>query len=181
AFSLLLHCALLGRQREAVEQAVTAGADQPFLAAASRVMSRRPGGIVVMGDSIAAQQGIRVSPGMRERIMTGPAFFKNVVPLNRDRHRRLKLRMDGRATFAAGTHFVPLAAVELYEAARDYPIVFTGSEDASPVAILGLRAGENLFIDANGRWANGTYVPAFVRRYPFILSRGGQAPTDYTV
>src|SRR5690606_11244135 len=59
--------------------------------------------------------------------------------------------------------------------------VFTGSEDASPVAILGLRGGENLFIDAHGRWANGMYVPAFVRRYPFILSRGGQGPTDYTV
>src|SRR5690606_2562506 len=107
--------------------------------------------------------------------------FKNVVPLSRERHRSLKLRMDGRAAFAGGTHFVPIAAVELFEAARDYPIVFAGSEDASPIAILGLRAGENLFIDAEGRWAKGAYVPGFVRRYPFILSRGDQASTDFTV
>jgi hypothetical protein len=112
--------------------------------------------------------------------MTGTAFYNNVVPLNRDRHRALKLRADARMSFAAGTHFVPLAAVELCDAARDYPIVFAGGEDASPVAILGLRSGENLFLDANARWLEGTYVPAFVRRYPFILAGGGES-TQYTV
>lgn len=109
------------------------------------------------------------------------SFYNNIVPLNRDRHRRLRLRADGLKGFAAGTHFVPLAAVELYEAARDYPVVFAGGEDASPVAILGLRSGENLFVDADGRWAEGTYVPAFVRRYPFVLAGAGPSTSDYTV
>jgi len=113
--------------------------------------------------------------------MSGPSFYKNVVPLDRDRHRHLKLRMEGRAEFAAKTHFVPLAAIELYEAARDYPIVFTGDDNAVPVAVLGLRAGENLFVGADGRWALGTYVPMFVRRYPFILSRTTPESTDYAV
>lgn len=113
--------------------------------------------------------------------MAGPSFYNNVVPLNRERHRNLKLRAEDRASFAAGTHIVPLAAVELYEAACDYPIVFAGGADASPLAILGLRAGENLFIDAEGRWTQGSYIPAFVRRYPFILSRGGQTSSDFTV
>src|SRR5690606_37935543 len=40
---------------------------------------------------------------------------------------------------------------------------------------------ENLFIDAEGRWTQGSYIPAFVRRYPFILSRGGQTSSDFTV
>lgn len=113
--------------------------------------------------------------------MAGPSFYKNVVPLNRERHRRLRLRTDGRVAFAAGTHFVPVAAIELYEAARDYPVVFAGSEDATPVAIVGLRDGENLFVDGDGRWVKGTYIPVFVRRYPFILSRVGQGASDFAV
>jgi|SRR5690606_4676856 len=113
--------------------------------------------------------------------MSGSPFYKNVVPLNRESHRALRLRTDGRMTFAAGVHFVPLAAVELYEAARDYPIVFAGGEDANPVAVLGLRAGENLFIDADGRWSRGAYVPVFVRRYPFILSGTGPESTDFVL
>jgi hypothetical protein len=112
--------------------------------------------------------------------MSGTSFYDNVVPLNRDRHRNLRLRDDRRMSFAAGTHFVPLTAVELYDTARDYPIVFAGGEDASPVAILGVRSGENLFVDANGRWAEGTYVPAFLRRYPFVLAGDGQT-SEYTV
>ena len=113
--------------------------------------------------------------------MSAQPFYRNVVPLSSERHRRLKLRTDGRTSFAARTHFVPLAAVELYDASRDYPIVFAGGEEATPVAILGLRDGENLFVDADGRWAEGKYVPAYVRRYPFILAGGGQASSDYAV
>lgn len=114
--------------------------------------------------------------------MSGPSFYKNVVPLNRERHRNLKLRpSDGRVAFAAGAHFVPVAAVEFFDAARDYPIVFAGSDDATPLSILGLRDGENLFVDEDGRWAKGAYVPVFVRRYPFILSRVGPEATDFAV
>lgn len=109
------------------------------------------------------------------------SLYRNVVPLNREHHRKLRLRTERRSGFAAAMHYVPLAAIELYEAAKDYPIVFAGGDDASPAAILGLRSGENLFVDANGRWADYTYVPAFIRRYPFILSRGGQEGSDYTV
>jgi hypothetical protein len=112
--------------------------------------------------------------------MSGPSIYNNVVPLNRERHRNLKLQTDGRVRFAASTHFIPLTAVELYDAARDYPVVFAGGESASPVAILGLRSEENLFVGADGRWAEGRYVPAFVRRYPFILARSGPS-SDFTV
>jgi hypothetical protein len=113
--------------------------------------------------------------------MSGPSFYKNVAPLNRDRHRNLKIRTDGRVSFAAGTHLLPLAALELYEAARDYPIVFASSDDATPLAIVGLRPDENLFVGEDGRWAEGAYVPAFVRRYPFVLYRADEASSNYMV
>src|SRR5690606_24713008 len=113
--------------------------------------------------------------------MSGSSFYKNVVPLDRARHRKLRRRRSGGRRSAAGVQCVPFAAIELYEAAREYPVVLTGGDDATPVAILGLRAGENLYVDADGRWAPGAYVPVFVRRYPFILSRTGPESTDFVV
>ena len=113
--------------------------------------------------------------------MSSSSFYKKVVPLNRDRHRKLRIIGDDRRRFASGAHFVPIAAVEVYEAARHYPVVFAGGEEASPLVMLGLRAGENLFVDDEGRWLEDTYVPAFVRRYPFILARPDQAASDFTV
>ncbi|HEU4618665.1 MAG TPA: SapC family protein [Gammaproteobacteria bacterium] len=107
-------------------------------------------------------------------------LYNNVVPLDRNRHRNLKLRSGVSMKFAAGAHCVPLAAVEMFDAARDYPIFFAGSDDATPVAVLGLRSGENVFVDADGRWADAAYVPAFIRRYPFVLARAGES-SDFTV
>src|SRR5690606_7462970 len=82
--------------------------------------------------------------------------------------------------FAAGTHFVPLTATEFYQAARDYPVVFAGGDNASPIAMVGLRAGENLFVGDDGKWSNDAYMPAYVARYPFILVRVDEQ-SDFTV
>src|SRR5690606_960526 len=112
--------------------------------------------------------------------MSGPLFYNKIVPLNRDRHRKLKLKADRSQRFAAGTHFVPLTAIEFYQAARDYPVVFSGGDNASPIAMVGLRAGENLFVGDDGRWSSDVYLPAYVARYPFILVRVDEQ-ADYTV
>jgi len=114
--------------------------------------------------------------------MTTMLFYDQVTPLNRDRHRTLRLKpMAGQAGFAATTHYVPLASSEFYQAARDYPVIFAGSQGKlTPVVLLGLRPSENLFLQANGEWAKGTYVPAFVRRYPFILAKA-EDESEYTV
>lgn len=79
--------------------------------------------------------------------------------------------------FAGETNSVILAGVEFSEAAKEYPIVFTQAGDkVVPVALLGLRNEENLFVDGKGGW-DGRYIPSFVRRYPFILAEtGGDRP-----
>jgi hypothetical protein len=65
---------------------------------------------------------------------------------------------------------VPLMAVEFPQAVNEYAIVFGGSEaDPTPAAILGVRGNENLFLGDNGLW-QAKYIPAFVRRYPFVFS-----------
>jgi hypothetical protein len=92
-----------------------------------------------------------------------PLFYKAVQPLHATVHAGWRLK-GGDASFAAETPFVPIVAGELAAAARDYPVVFA-ADSAQPLAILGLER-KNLFVD-EGRWADGTYVPAYVRRYPF--------------
>lgn len=71
--------------------------------------------------------------------------------------------------FARQTNSIPLNGIEFVLAVKQYPIVFTGSDPATPVAVVGLRDRENLYVRADGSWAPGAYVPVYVRRYPFIL------------
>ena len=108
--------------------------------------------------------------------MTSMLFYEKITPLNRDLHRTWRLRpSESKARFAANTHYVPVAGTEFYQAARDYPLLFPKEGGNGPIALLGLREGENLFLQADGAWMEGVYIPAFVRRYPFILARGDEA------
>lgn len=97
-------------------------------------------------------------------------FYENPVPLDKNTHKNLRVKQsDFDFTFAQKVHSVILAEVEFMPASRDYPIVFTRTEDGRvvPIALLGVRDAENLFV-TNGKWRPNTYIPAFVRRYPFI-------------
>ena len=100
-------------------------------------------------------------------------FYERPVPLNRTEHKDLRMKAVPNVKFAMNAHSVPLTGVEFGVAARDLLIVFAGSSlaDAGPVALLGLRQNENLFVDANGQWAPDTYIPAFVRRYELSDAR----------
>jgi len=103
------------------------------------------------------------------------AFYKKVVALNSDVHRNLKFDAGQvNFSFARDTTAVLMAGVEFAEAARVYPIVFIRGQDKQmrPVALLGVRNGENLFVDEQGKW-DANYIPAFVRRYPFVMAEGG--------
>ena len=112
-------------------------------------------------------------------------FYEHPVPLNRVEHKDLRMKAVPNVKFAMNAHSVPLTGVEFGVAARDLLIVFAGTSvaDAGPVALLGLRQNENLYIDANGQWSPDAYVPAFVRRYPFVLAEkpAGQEGDDFTV
>jgi len=111
--------------------------------------------------------------------MTTLLIYQNAVTLDRERHRHLRLKSQDTTSFAAAVHAVPLVAVEFAEAAREYPIVFArgAAVDDKPgellcYALTGLHEGENLYLDAAGRWA-AQYVPAFIRRYPFVFAETG--------
>lgn len=114
--------------------------------------------------------------------MTTLLFYKKPVILNRDFHKGLRIYPgDSGFSFSATTNAVPLACVEFPDAVRDYPIVFINEdkESAFPLALVGLRQDENLMVEADGKW-DAFYVPAFVRRYPFVLQEKQDAE-DFTV
>lgn len=97
-------------------------------------------------------------------------FYENAVPVSPQRHGDLSVdRAD--FGFAAKVNSVPLMAVELPAALSDYTIVFAGNEEAvAPVVILGLDNTKNEYINEDGSWGVN-YIPAFVRRYPFVFAQ----------
>jgi hypothetical protein len=107
-----------------------------------------------------------------------PLFYSSIMPLDSAAHREHRLRLATRPYgFAAQANLIPALVDEFPRAAREMPIVFapTGKQFAA-VFLCGLKPGQNLFVDPDGRW-NAPYVPAYLRRYPFILGeRAGAEP-----
>ena len=96
-------------------------------------------------------------------------IYDTVVPVTRDKHARTALKPTGKYDFARQTNSVPLVAGEFAMTAMHYAIVFgQGGGGAIPAALLGGRDNENVFIAADGSWSV-PYVPAFIRRYPFVF------------
>lgn len=101
-----------------------------------------------------------------------PLFYKKLELLDANKHKALGVAKElTDLSYASQTDFIPIAASELSFASRHYPLVFVAeASDATPtlVAMVGLGENKNLFVDAKGRWRSGVYIPAWVRRYPFI-------------
>ena len=105
-----------------------------------------------------------------------PLFYRTAVPLNSETHAGLKVSPSPQGfSFASSARTVLLATVEFYDASRHFPIIFRATSDNGilPVVLLGLEEDENLFVDAAGNWT-ANYIPAYVRRYPFITTNGSE-------
>lgn len=101
-------------------------------------------------------------------------FYKQPEPLSLERHRSLGARRIERPfQFLGGSHVVPITVNEFGVAAGSYPVIFAG-EKKSPLAVMGIRGGENVFVNRSGDLDPEIYLPAFVRRYPFVFASDGQ-------
>lgn len=103
-------------------------------------------------------------------------IYENAVPVSVDAHRDLSVRQGVGYAFSHDLNSVPLVVAEFEKAAAEYPVVFAGDATGgaaaiTPAAIVGLRDGENLFVGTKGDWL-GRYIPAFLRRYPFVFAEG---------
>ncbi len=103
-----------------------------------------------------------------------PLFYQNPIALHPAAHGAAGLAESLDFGFARKTNAIPISLSEIPLAALSYPIAFTTEGGARPVAVVGLRDDENLFVEADGSWRSGAYVPAYVRRYPFILAEYGE-------
>ena len=100
-----------------------------------------------------------------------PIFYKDLAPLNRQDHAGWHSRPTDRAPWLVGQHAIPLTVEEFPMAQRHFPIVFSGGDDPVPLALLGMNEGVNVFFDDEGAMTSPVYLPAYARRYPFMLAK----------
>ena len=117
--------------------------------------------------------------------ITPPYAYGEVVPLTTTT--RVRKSTAGVPDVFRTTTAIPLSYSEIPVASRDYPIAFVSGDGGSTflaMAVLGLEARQNLFVDDDGTWLANLYVPAYVRRYPFCMSkvtRDGQEQAERIV
>ena len=113
-------------------------------------------------ETVTAEKPPEAQPGL-------PLFYREPRPLESTRHAGKSLKTTRDLRYAAPSNSVPLTADEFVMAARNYSVVFTPEAPSVPIAVLGLRRAENLFVNEQGVWADDAYVPGYIRRYPFIF------------
>lgn len=98
-------------------------------------------------------------------------MYETVSPISASSHGDVSIKPVSNLEFSRGINSIPVVAAEFPSAAQDMAIVFTGDDDALlPVVLTGVKPNENVYLDEDGNWT-GRYVPAFLRRYPFIFAR----------
>lgn len=97
-------------------------------------------------------------------------IYEKAVPVNRKQHGDVSIKQGNDFAFAKNVNSFPLLASEFDLSSVEYAIVFSGDgKDVMPAVLVGIRDNENLYVDQTGTW-NAKYIPAFVRRYPFVFS-----------
>lgn len=116
--------------------------------------------------------------------MAEEVVYKNPILLNQVAHKHVKVSKLTNYKIAKDQNSVLISGQEFKEAAKHYPIVFIRDENLNeimPLALIGLRNNENLFVDDEGKWKEGAYIPAFFRRYPFVLADGQGGEGEYSI
>lgn len=101
-----------------------------------------------------------------------PLLYNGLEPLNRNTHGNFKVRRLNGLDRVSATHAIPVTVDEFAMAQRHYPIVFSSGDNPVPIILMGLHEGTNTFFDDKGvALENNIYVPAYLRRFPFLLAR----------
>ena len=110
-----------------------------------------------------------------------PIFYQNLQPLSSSIHSGYKSRPADAAPYLAKANAIPLTIDEFTTAQRHFPIVFSAGDTPVPLALMGLNDGVNVFIDDEGKPLNPVYIPAYVRRYPYLLARLDQKAEELSL
>ncbi|MEL7464522.1 MAG: SapC family protein [Pseudomonadota bacterium] len=107
-----------------------------------------------------------------------PLLYKDMTPLNAESHGGYGVTGARSFAFAADLGYAPLTMEEFGTAQRFYPIVFTREAPATPVALFSAKRDANAFVGEDGAWRDGAYVPAYLRRYPFMFVKRSAEAND---
>lgn len=110
-----------------------------------------------------------------------PLFYKDLMPLNSNDHGSWHMKGSETAQWLVGQHAIPLTVDEMVQAQRHFPIVFSAGENPVPLALMGMNEGVNVFVNADGKVEEPIYIPAYIRRYPFILAKLRQDSDDLSL
>jgi hypothetical protein len=100
-----------------------------------------------------------------------PLFYNDLMPLNSRDHGTWSAKVVDKATWIGSQHAIPLTTDEFAQAQRHFPIVFSAGDNPVPLALMGLNENVNVFFDDQGGQLDDAYVPAYIRRYPFLLAK----------
>ena len=100
-----------------------------------------------------------------------PLFYEDLMPINTRDHSDWKVRPLDSATFLEKQHAIPVTADEFVQVQRHYPIIFSAGDNPMPLALMGMNEGVNTFVDEAGKVNEAVYLPAYVRRYPYMLAK----------
>ncbi len=104
-------------------------------------------------------------------------IYENAIALSKDRHAKWSVEVGRDFGYTKKLNALPTLVAEFIPVGREYPIVFSKTNDAiQPLLLLGMRDGENLYLKDSNQWA-AEYIPAFLRRYPFIFARSEDGKT----
>ncbi|WP_265571137.1 SapC family protein [Sphingomicrobium nitratireducens] len=101
-----------------------------------------------------------------------PILYEGLEPISTEKHGKLKIDRVDAGKVLAKVHAVPVTVEEFHLLQRNFPVIFSAGESPVPLALMGLHEGVNAFVDDNGKLTDDyLYLPAYVRRYPFMLAR----------
>lgn len=110
-----------------------------------------------------------------------PLFYQDLMPLNSRDHSGWKSKPLDSAEFVKNQHAIPITVDEFIQTQRDYPIVFSAGDNSVPLALMGLNEGVNTYVDDKGKVNEPVYIPAYIRRYPFLLAKLTQETDDLSL
>ena len=101
-----------------------------------------------------------------------PLLYNALDALNSGQHGKMKLKKSYALPQVGQTHAIPVTVEEFTIVQRQYPSIFSAGENPIPLALLALNEGMNTFFDEDGKPLDtNVYVPAYLRRYPFLLAK----------
>jgi len=101
-------------------------------------------------------------------------MYKKVEVLNKETDKTLRVSPLKGFEYAKDLTNCAVTVGEFAKAKNSLPIVFYKNDTGyGAIAILGLE-DSNSFVQKDGSWEEKIYIPAFVRRYPFVFIDAGE-------